>query len=446
MYQLPEQVHTALRRLHDAGFEAFLVGGCVRDCLMGIPPHDFDITTSALPEQTQQIFSDTRVILTGLKHGTVTVLFDGLPLEITTYRLESRYSDHRHPDTVVFTRNLHDDLARRDFTVNAMAWDGCGEVVDYFDGRQDLAAGIIRCVGDPKQRFEEDALRILRAIRFSSVLGFSLDDATARAAQDARRLLHEVSAERICEELLKLLCGKNVRSVLCEYTDILGAVIPELLPMRDFDQHNIHHIHTVLEHTAVAVESAPQEPVLRLAALLHDIGKPSCFTLDENGVGHFYGHAKVGTAIAEIVLKRLRLDNETQRKVLQLVQWHDRLIEESEKAVKRALNRLTPEGFFRLLSLKRADNLAQNPAYHGRQHYYDRLEKMARTILGQAQCFSLKDLAVNGSDLIALGMRPGPQLGAALDRLLDAVINGELPNNRDALLCAARFNNKYKTD
>ncbi len=437
MIQLPAQVHTALHLLRDAGFEAYLVGGCVRDCLMGIPPHDFDVTTSALPEQTQQVFAGERVILTGLKHGTVTVLLDGLPLEITTYRLESSYSDHRHPDAVVFTNSLRDDLARRDFTMNALAWDGSGEVIDYFGGREDIAAGIIRCVGDPKRRFEEDALRILRAVRFSSTLGFALDSATAQAARDSRTLLREVSAERICEELLKLLCGKNVRSVLCEYTDILAAVIPELLPMQGFDQHNVHHVYTVLEHTAVAVGSTPPEPVLRLAALLHDIGKPSCFALDENGVGHFYGHAKASTAIAEPILKRLRLDNTTQKQVLELVQWHDWLIEETEKAVKRALNKLTPDGFFRLLHLKRADNLAQSPAYHGRQHYYDRLAQMAQTILEQEQCFSLKDLAVNGSDLIALGMQPGPALGAALNRLLDAVISGDLPNDRDSLLRAA---------
>lgn len=437
MIQLPKQVHTALHRLRAAGFEAHLVGGCVRDCLMGLQPHDFDITTSALPEQTQQLFADARVIETGIRHGTVTVVLDGLPLEITTYRLESTYSDHRHPDAVRFTRDLKLDLARRDFTINAIVWDGESDPIDFFGGQADIASGVIRCIGSPEQRFAEDSLRILRAVRFASTLGFTIDEATAQAARRAAPLLREVSMERISAELVKLLCGKNVRRVLCDYADILGTVIPELLPMQGFDQHNIHHIYDVLEHTAVAVESVPPEPVLRLAALLHDIGKPSCFSLDDRGVGHFYGHAKASTAISEPILKRLRLDNTTQKQVLELVQWHDWLIEESEKAVKRALNKLTPEGFFRLLALKRADNLAQSPVYRGRQHYYDRLAHIANEILTQAQCFSLKDLAVNGSDLIAQGMTPGPALGAMLNRLLDAVIAGELPNERSALVQAA---------
>lgn len=437
MFQLPAQVDTALRRLHDAGFEAYLVGGCVRDCLMGIPPHDFDITTSALPEQIQQVFSDTRMILTGLKHGTVTVLIDALPLEITTYRLENRYSDHRHPDSVSFTHSLRSDLARRDFTVNAMAWDGSHEIIDFFGGKQDLSAGIIRCVGEPKRRFDEDALRILRAIRFSSTLGFLLDSESARAAHESSHLLQTVSAERIRDEFLKLLCGKNVRSVLCGHIEILGAVLPELLPMKGFEQHNHHHIYNVLEHTAAAVEAAPQDPILRLAALLHDIGKPSCFCLDENGVGHFYGHAKQSVEIAGPMLERLRLDSASQKQILELVRLHDRPIEETQPAVKRALNKLTPEGFFRLLALKRADNLAQSPAYRDRLQRCDRLEQIAQTILEQAQCFSLRDLAVNGSDLIALGIPPGPALGAVLDRLLDAVISDALPNSREVLLRAA---------
>ena len=291
---LPAQVNTALARLHDAGYEAYIVGGCVRDRIMGREPKDYDITTSALPEQTAAVFAGERIIETGMKHGTVTVLLDGEPLEITTFRIDGTYSDSRHPDAVTFTPSLREDLARRDFTMNAMAYSSETGLVDPFGGQADIAAKYIRCVGDPDLRFREDALRILRALRFSSVLGFPIEPETDGAARYLCLLLKKISAERVFSELKQLLCGPDVRRVLLDYAGVLGAVLPEILPMQGFDQRNPHHCYDILEHTAAAVEAMPPEPALRLAALLHDVGKPECFFTDEDGVGHFYGHPKAG--------------------------------------------------------------------------------------------------------------------------------------------------------
>ena len=432
--EFPEQVNTALRRLREAGYTACAVGGCVRDRLMGAEPKDYDVTTAALPEQTEAVFAGERIIETGLKHGTVTVLLGGLPIEITTFRVDGGYSDARHPDAVRFTPSLTEDLARRDFTVNAMAWSPEDGLADPFGGADDLRNRLIRCVGDPDTRFREDALRILRALRFAAVLGFRIEERTADALHRNRALLDKVSAERIAAELCKLLCGDGVKPILLEYADVLGVVLPELLPMRGFDQRNPHHIYDVLEHTAVVVENVPPEPMLRWAALLHDSGKPATFALDAKGVGHFFGHPKVSAALADAALRRLKLDNATRERVVLLVQYHDVQIEPTEKAVKRALGKLGEEAFFQLLALKRADNLAQSPEYRGRLALCDQLEAIAREILRREDCFSLRDLAVKGGDLIAAGLRPGPALGAALDALLDAVIDGRVENERDALL------------
>jgi len=440
MIALPDEVHTALTRLRAAGYEAYVVGGCVRDACMGRVPGDYDITTSALPEETETVFSGDRIIETGLKHGTVTVLLNGAPLEITTFRVDGTYSDGRHPDAVSFTGSLTEDLSRRDFTMNAMAFAPDTGFADPFGGQGDIADRVIRCVGDPETRFTEDALRILRALRFAAVLGFSLDPETAAAARKCGNLLRLVSAERIAAELTKLLCGGDARRVLTEYPDILGAVLPEMLPMAGFDQRNPHHVYDVLEHTAAAVEAAPPEPVLRLAALLHDVGKPDCFTLDEAGVGHFYGHAKRSAAMADAVLERLRFDRARRERITALVLHHDREIEPTEPAVTRALSRLTPELFFELLALKRADTLALAPAYRGRTAELDRLEAMAKEILEKPVCLSRRDLALDGDDLRRLGVSPGKAMGAALERALEAVISGEVPNEQVAILDYLRKN------
>lgn len=431
---LPAGVSRALSMLEDAGYEAFIVGGCVRDALRGITPKDYDITTSALPEETKAVFRDCRVIETGIQHGTVTVMMDGMPLEITTYRTEGTYSDNRHPDSVSFTTSLREDVARRDFTMNAIAYSPVRGLIDYFGGAEDIRGGIIRCVGDPDTRFREDALRMMRGIRFASVLGFRVEENTAAAIRENKERISAVSAERIRVELTKLLCGANVKNVLMDWWDVLGVVIPEILPMHGFDQRTPYHIYDVWEHTAVAVSETPPVTHLRLSAFLHDIGKPPSFFTDEKGVGHFYGHPAVSEKMAEEILARLKYDNVTRRRVLILVKEHDRIIEPTETAVKRALSRLTPEVFFNLLIIKRADNLAQSPNYRDRLATYDRIESMAQDILERNECISVATLAVNGGDLIAIGMKPGKSIGEMLSRLLEQVIRGELANEKEELL------------
>ena len=434
--QLPPYVNNALRRLEDAGFPAFVVGGCVRDARMGRTPGDYDAATAALPEETAAVFAGERVIGTGLKHGTVTVLLDGHPLEITTFRVDGAYSDARHPDAVRFTRSLEEDLARRDFTVNAIAYSPRRGLIDPFGGAEDLRAGLLRCVGAPELRFREDALRILRCLRFSSVLGFAVEPSTAAAALEHRALLGRISAERVAAELKKLVCGPDVRRVVLTQTDILGVVLPELLPMRGFDQRNKHHVYDVLEHCAAACEAVPPEPLLRMAALLHDVGKPDCFFTDEDGVGHFYGHDARGAEIVDAILRRLRYDNAGRERVTELVRRHGIRIEPDERSVLRCLRRWGPEFFFQLLALKRADTLAHapGPKLTERMERYAALEALARALLARDACFSLKDLAVNGRDLLAAGYAPGPAVGQALDALLTAVTDGAVPNERDALL------------
>ena len=431
---LPAGVSRALSMLEGAGYEAFIVGGCVRDALRGITPKDYDITTSALPEETKSVFRDCRVIETGIQHGTITVMMDGMPLEITTYRTEGTYSDNRHPDRVSFTTSLREDVARRDFTMNAIAYSPRRGLIDYFGGAEDIRGGIIRCVGDPDTRFREDALRMMRGIRFASVLGFRVEENTAAAIRENKERISAVSAERIRVELTKLLCGANVKNVLMDWWDVLGVVIPEILPMHGFDQRTPYHIYDVWEHTAVAVSETPPVTHLRLSALLHDIGKPPSFFTDEKGVGHFYGHPAVSEKMAEEILARLKYDNVTRRRVVTLVREHDRIIEPTETAVKRALFRLTPEVFFNLLIIKRADNLAQSPNYRDRLATYDRIESMAQDILERNECISVATLAVNGGDLIAIGMKPGKSIGEMLSQLLEQVIRGELANEKEELL------------
>ena len=433
MIHIPDEVKTAISTLAANGFEAYIVGGCVRDSLLGGNPKDYDITTSAEPEEVEKIFGNFRVIETGIKHGTVTVLINKIPLEITTFRIDSDYSDNRHPENVTFTKSLEEDTARRDFTMNALAYNDERGICDFYGGTDDIKNKIIRCVGDADKRFGEDALRIMRAIRFSSVLGFEIEENTKRAVFKNKELLRNISSERIASELVKLLCGANVRKVLMEYIDVLGVVIPELLPMKGFDQKNIHHIYDVLEHTAAAVENIEPTPVLRLTALFHDIGKPECFFM-KDGQGHFYGHADIGADMTTKILSHLKFDNNTKNTVTKLVKIHDVQIEETDTAVKRCMNKHTPEIFFLLLKMKRADTLAQSPMCRERLEYLDRLEKRANEIINRKACFSMKDLAVNGNDLIKLGVKPGKELGNILKYLLEAVIEGKLPNDKNTLI------------
>lgn len=423
----------ALALLQAAGYEAWIVGGCVRDAILGLPPKDYDLTTSALPEETQRVFAAYPRIETGLRHGTVTVLLEGEPLEITTYRVDGVYSDARHPDGVTFTRSLRQDAARRDFTINAMAYAPGQGLQDFFGGQADLARGILRAVGAAEKRFREDALRILRALRFASVLDFTLEGETARAARACAPLLAAVSAERVSGELGKLLCGKAAGRVLRDYPDVLGVVLPEILPMVGLDHRNPHHCYDVWTHTTVAVDHVPPELPLRLAMLLHDIGKPDTFSLGEDGQGHFYGHPRRSVELAEGILSRLRFPRRTRERVLTLVRYHDAVLEESPQRVRRWLNKLGPEVFFDLLAIQGGDAAAQAPAYCTRLDHLRRLEALARQVLDQAPCLTVRDLAVGGEDLLALGYR-GPAIGRALRALLDQVLSETVSNEKNALL------------
>jgi tRNA nucleotidyltransferase (CCA-adding enzyme) len=432
-FNLPSAVEFALSSLEKSGFEAFIVGGCVRDILRGKVPSDYDITTSAEPEQTISVFKNERIIETGLKHGTVTLLKDGMPLEITTYRIDGDYIDNRRPQKVIFTKTLKEDLARRDFTVNALAYSPKTGVIDVFGGKEDLKNQIIRSVGDADRRFNEDALRIMRAIRFASVLGFEIEANTKKSILKNKNLLKNISAERITAELLKLISGKDAKDIILEYIDVLEVILPELAGMKNFDQKNPHHIYDVLTHTAIALENTPPEPALRLAMLLHDSGKPDAFTTDEKGVGHFYGHHTISTKKAKTAFARLKLDNATSNLALTLINHHDADIEPTKQSVKRVLNALTPETFFKLLEIKKADNLAQNPKYN-RIEQITALKTIADEILNNNECFLIKHLAVNGNDLIKAGIPADKELGKALESLLDAVIDNKIKNEKESLL------------
>lgn len=432
---LPAAVEAVLRRLEGAGYGAYLVGGCVRDVVMGRKPHDYDITTSALPEVVMALF-DGFSVPTGLRHGTVTVRCGGGSFEVTTFRTESGYGDHRHPDAVSFTRDLTADLARRDFTVNAMAMDLRGQLSDPFGGQADIRRRLLRCVGEPAQRFSEDALRILRGLRFSAVLGFAMEPQTDAALRRMGGDLRLVAAERVREELTRLLCGGGAGDVLVQYPQVLGAVLPEILPCVGFDQRNFHHIYDVWAHTARAVDAAPAQPVLRWTMLLHDLGKPECFTADEAGVGHFYGHSIRSAEIAEDICRRLRFDTASARQICTLVSAHDRDIRRTPKAIRRALAQLGEETLRQLCDVMRADTLAQAACCRPRLAAIEEAQAIIDAVTAEDACFSLRQLAVNGRDMLALGYC-GAAVGDVLHQLLDAVLDGAAPNQRQALLSLA---------
>ena len=434
--EIPKYVQKALSALESAGYEAWCVGGCVRDSLMGRVPGDWDVTTSALPEETMAVFGN-HAFPTGLQHGTVTVRQDHQTIEITTYRVDGAYHDHRRPDSVTFTRSLEEDLRRRDFTVNAMALSLRGELRDPFGGQTDLETGVLRCVGDPDRRFGEDALRILRGLRFAAVLGFEIDEETGGSIHRNRDLLREIAVERIQVELLKLLCGKNAAEILREYPDVIGVFWPEVLPMVGHDQKNYHHCYDVWEHSLHAMMAVPADPILRCATLLHDVGKPSCFTVDDAGVGHFYGHASVSKELTDQMLRRLKCSTEFRETVVRLVEWHDRDIPRNDKSIRKALRNLGEADLRRLIAVKRADNLAQAPEFHGRQAEIDKAERIMEKLLEEDACFSLKQMQVNGHDLMTLGLT-GPAIGKTLNLLLDRIVSGDLPNERNALMEQAK--------
>jgi len=428
---IPEAPKQLMKVLLDAGYEAYVVGGCVRDFLLGHEPHDWDICTNALPNQMKEYFASYHVIETGLQHGTLTVMVDHVGYEITTYRTDGEYTDHRHPDSVQFVGRLQEDLMRRDFTINAMAADISGKIRDFYDGQFDLEHKWIRCVGDPNKRFMEDPLRILRAMRFQSKLGFVIEQSTEDAMRRYRHLLQYISAERINSELTGILMGDCYSTLTC-FPDVLSVCIPEIKPCIGFQQNNPHHNRDVWEHTLFAISAAPKDLYTRLALLYHDIGKPLCYSF-ESGVGHFYGHAAISKDIAEKSLRGLRYDNQTVKLVTQLVEAHDRTIEPRKPVIRRCLNKMGLEQFLRLLDVKEADYAAQAQLYGDRLHKIEILQMTNEILLAQKyqeDCFSLKDLAINGNDLIQLGYKPGKKIGAVLNQLLEMVIDGIMENNK----------------
>lgn len=434
-FDIPSGARRVLQALAAAGHEAYLVGGCVRDLLRGVPPHDWDICTSALPRETEACFAGQKVVETGLKHGTVTVLENGGPYEITTYRAEGPYSDSRRPDFVRFVPDLERDLARRDFTMNAVAMGLDGDLRDPYGGAEDIRAGLIRCVGDPDRRFQEDGLRVMRALRFAAAFGYEIEARTARAVHENRAMLDRVAAERINAELCRLLAGPGAGEVLRRYPDVFCQFWPDLAPLAALEQNNPWHCWGGWEHTIHALEAAPADVVLRLAMLLHDVGKPACRSTDEEGIDHFYGHPAVSAELARRMLRALKFDNETRKRVVTLVEHHDARLSAKERTVRRWLNRLGPEAFFQLLEVKRADCKGQAPEkLQDRLAELDRLQAKAEAVLAQGQCFCLEDLAVDGRDVIALGVPPGPEVGRVLSGLLERVLNGEVPNDREVLL------------
>ena len=443
--QIPNSITYILDRLEQSGYEAYIVGGCVRDALMGHKPHDFDITTSALPEETMQVFSDMRVIPTGLKHGTVIILYDNEPIEITTYRIDGEYADGRHPDEVRFTRSLAEDVSRRDFTMNGIAYSPERGLFDINCGAEDIRRGVIRCIGDPDRRFGEDALRILRALRFSAVLGFEIEQGTADSLRRNKKLLANVSGERILSELQKLLCGANAGAVLRSYPEVFAQMIPELEPCIGYDQHNRYHSLTLYEHLVEAVENTPAEAGLRLAMLLHDIGKPFTQTEGEDGQWHFYGHAEKSAELSGNVLDRFHASSALRLRVHEIIKYHGMVPENTDKFIRRRLAKHGLPMFRDIMLAHIADDSAKVEFARERIPVWQDIIRRAEEIDSQKPCLSIKQLAVNGRDLSVL-IPPSPKTGEVLKFLLDGVLDGRFTNDRDELFVQARRYLDEKTE
>jgi len=431
--EIPSYVNLILERFTAAGHHAYPVGGCVRDALLGLTPDDWDMTTDAPPGRTLELFG-AAAHPTGLQHGTVTVVSEGRAVEITTMRRDGAYRDNRHPESVAFTDRIEDDLARRDFTVNAMALAPDGAIVDPFGGQSDLRKGVLRCVGDARQRFDEDALRILRLLRFASRLGFAVEPATAEAAREKRVLLETVAAERVYAELNKLLCGAHVVQTLLDFPDVLGVIVPEILPCVGFDQRNPHHCYDVWGHTARSVGAVPPRRELRWTMLFHDLGKPLCLTVDEQGVGHFYGHTALSAELAEGIMARLRFEKALSARVRAQLACFDDMFPPERAALHREMARRGRDVTADLLLTKLADNAAKAPDGLARaQAPWRAAQDVFDALIAEGACCDLSDLAVNGGDMAAVGFR-GKTIGAALHKLLVEVAAEKLPNAKPALL------------
>lgn len=432
---MPENAAKIIHILQKNGYEAYIVGGCVRDAILQKKPDDWDITTSAKPEEVKALFH--RTIDTGIQHGTVTVMFDKEGYEVTTYRVDGKYEDHRRPKEVTFTRSLLEDMKRRDFTINAMAYNDEEGLVDHFDGRGDLERKIIRCVGNPGERFDEDALRILRAVRFAAQLNFTIEEKTRQAIREQAIYLRDISAERIHVEMTKLLISKHPEQLLQAYElGVTKVVLPEFDRMMETEQKNPHHCYTVGLHTIHVMENVKPTECMRWAALLHDVAKPDCKTT-KDGIDHFYGHNARGEEMARTVLRRLKFDNDTLHRVMRLVYWHDYGMGQLPdiRSFRKSLNKMGPDLFGDYTDIKYADIMAQSD--YMREQKLDNLEQLKKyyeQIREEQQCLTMKDLAVTGKDLIALGMAPGRELGMVLSYLLDVVLDEPEQNKKDKLL------------
>ena len=430
---MPEAVKDIIHTLQNEGYEAYAVGGCVRDSILGREPNDWDITTSASPEEVKALFR--RTIDTGIEHGTVTIMVDKEGYEVTTYRIDGKYEDGRHPSEVTFTRELKEDLLRRDFTINAMAYNDEEGLVDIFGGVEDIRNKVIRCVGDPLARFSEDALRLMRAIRFAAQLGYTIEENTREAIRVIAPNLAKISAERIQAELIKIMISPNPGMMREAYKLGLTKIfMPEFDLAMETEQVNPHHLYTVGEHSMVSVEKVKADKVLRLAMLMHDFGKPHCITTDEKGINHFYGHPEKSEEIARAIMHRLKFDNDTLRKVCILIRCHDERIVPGVKYMRRAVARIGEDAFPALFDVQEADILAQSE--------YKKEEKLAAVeanrrdyeeMIAEKQCVSIADLAVTGKDLIACGMKPGKEIGQVLNAMLKDVIEEPEHNNKEYL-------------
>ena len=430
----PESVLSCIDALECRGFQAWAVGGCVRDWLLGIEPHDFDLCTDASPEQMQEVFSGDSLVLAGLKHGTLGVVRDGEVVEITTFRTEGNYADGRHPDWVRFVTDIRRDLARRDFTDNAMAYSPARGLMDPFGGADDLKNGVLRCVGEPEQRFREDALRILRGARFAARFRFAVEENTWQAMLSQAHLMEHLARERVFEELSRLLPAVDAEH-LCRLGPVLARVIPELEPMLGFQQHSPHHRHEVFTHTAWVVQRVPEDVTMRFAALLHDVGKPVCFTRDANGRGHFKGHDKLGAAMADEILARLRAPTRLREEAVWLISHHMLRFPAEAKSVRRQLSRYGKERLLALLALQRADLLGKDAEPIDKElSHLDEIKALIESLTEREGVITARTLALTGRDLMALGYAPGPGMGRLLEQLREAVLDEKVKNDREDLL------------
>lgn len=435
---LPQKVLFAINRLEDAGFEAYAVGGAVRDLLLGKNASDFDITTSAFPDETKKVFEDFRVIETGIKHGTVTVLVEGEPLEITTFRVDGEYEDCRHPKNVIFTRNIFEDLSRRDFTINAIAYNHKNGIVDFFGGVEDLKSGVIKAVGDAEKRFSEDALRILRCVRFASVLGFEIEEKTEKAIEEKLPLLKNVSAERVFVELKKLLCGEKAGEVLEKYPNVITNIIPCLALSVGFEQRSKYHIYDVYTHTCESIKQSENDLLVRLALLYHDCGKPYVYSTDEAGHRHFKGHQEKSVILAEESLNNLKCDRKTVETIKTLVLYHDYKLEYTKKAVKRFLTIVSFDNARLIIKIKYADMASHSHEYSMSEETKIGFLNMIDEIERESECVSLEALAVNGDDLFKIGVPKNRIMGEILNELLSLVVAEEIPNEKEILIKKAK--------